>query len=275
MEIKEVRFETMEVTRKRCITFAKDGNTIIKPYKTLYSVENITHIPGHKKLYVEVVKDEMYHSEDSFYLYEDLQTICIKLNQIPGHWMIKKFIEMLESWEYFGIDGFYKRLREKERNEIYINKVDIETCNLLGNLQLAGHYSKYRERKIAEQKAENQKEIEERKRIELEEAEKHAGEIEKVINEAEDAFRNHQILYNRPFENTTIILYLIKKYGIKVPLKTQGWINKALAKIWFRNGEIAYSYYKGSRESTVFYKYLKELEEKILQGIKKEGNEHG
>lgn len=49
----------------------------------------------------------------------------------------------------------------------------------------------------------------------------------------------------------TVILMAMKKNGINIPIKTQGWINKALAKIYFlENGEISYSYYSNHKDST-------------------------
>ncbi len=95
--------------------------------------------------------------------------------------------------------------------------------------------------------------------------EKLNAEVQKTIAEAENTIRTQGTLYNREFEGKTIVLYLLKKYGVNVPIKTQGWVNNALAKVWFRDGKITYSYYKTSKDSTVFYGYLKELEEKILQ----------
>ncbi len=99
------------------------------------------------------------------------------------------------------------------------------------------------------------------------EEKKHNAEVEKTIADAENTIRTRGTLHNEEFEGKTIVLYLLKKYGINVPIKTQGWVNNALAKVWFRDGEITYSYYKSSKDSTVFYGYLKELEEKILQSV--------
>lgn len=39
MELNEINFEALQPVRKKCITFAKDGNTVVKPYKTLYNFE--------------------------------------------------------------------------------------------------------------------------------------------------------------------------------------------------------------------------------------------
>jgi len=265
MEIRNINFNILEPVRKKCITFAKDGNTVVKPYKTLYNVEQITHNTEHCNLYFEVVKGKESWEEDSFCLWDDLGNSCIRINWMPRYWTIKEFEEKLHNWKYFGTDGFFKRLKVSEENGYHINKADIEMCAVLGNMELAKHYMQYREKQIRRQEEKRQAEIAEREAKEREEKEKHSTEVQKTILEAENIIRTQGTLYNKEFEGKTIVLYLLKKYGVNVPIKTQGWINNALAKVWFQDGKITYSYYKSSRNSTVFYRYLKELEEKILQ----------
>lgn len=264
MQFKEINFDSLESVRKQCITFAKDGNTVVKPYKTLYNMEQITHVSEHSNLYVEFVKGKEPWEEDSYYLFEDLGKICNSLGWIYSGQDLKEFTKKIDQYEYLGIDGFFKRLKVLEDNGYYINKVDIELCIIFGEIELAKHYTVYRENRIAVQEAKRQAEIAEREAREKEEEEKRLAEMEKTISEAENTIRMHGTLYNEDFEGSTIILYLLKKHGVNVPLKTQGWVNKALARVYYRDGEIAYSYYKTSRDSTVFYGYLKELEEKIL-----------
>ena len=57
----------------------------------------------------------------------------------------------------------------------------------------------------------------------------------------------------------------MKIYEIKIPLKTQGWINNALASIFYdiEDGKISYTYYKSSANSNVFRKYLSEFVGKV------------
>lgn len=77
-------------------------------------------------------------------------------------------------------------------------------------------------------------------------------------------------MQNFDIDGKSVILYLMKKYSINIPLRTQGWINKALAYVdWNYNGKITYGYYKSSRDSKVFWEYLQELERKILEDFQK------
>ena len=264
MELREINFGALESVRKQCIMFAKDGNTVVKPYKTLYNMEQITHDPAHNNLYVEVVNGKNPWEEDSYCLFEDLGRICNKVDWIHKWCTLEEFTEKISKYEYLGKDGLFKRLKLSEDNGYYINKVDIELCIILGEIELAAHYAEYREARRTAQEAKWQAEMAEREAREKEEKEKHLAEMEKTIAEAENTIRTQGTLNNVKFEGNTIVLYLLKKYGVNVPLKTQGWVNKALARVMYCDGRIAYSYYKSSRNSTVFFKYLKELEEKIL-----------
>ncbi len=265
MDIKDINFDILESVRKKCTTFAKNGNTVVKPYKTLYNVEKITHNAEHRNLYFEVVKGKESWEEDSYCLWDDLGKFCIRIDWIPRYWTLEEFAEKLHQWEYFGVDGFFKRLKVSEENGYYINKADIEMCAVLGNMELAKHYAEYREERIRRREEKRQAAIAEREAKEREEEERHNAEVQRTVAGAENTIRTQGTLQNEEFEGKTIVLYLFKKYGINVPIKTQGWVNNALAKVWFQDGEITYSYYTSSKDSTVFWKYLKELEKKILQ----------
>lgn len=266
MKIKEINFDIMESVRKKCITFTKDGNTVVKPYRTLYSLENITHDKSHSNLYIEVIKGKESWEETHYRLWEDIQAICINQGWAHGFFEINEFSEKILAYPYLGTDGFYKKLEEAERNSWYINKVDIEVCILLGNIELAKHYAEYRERQIAEKEVKRQVEVAERKRKEKEEEERRLAEIEKTIIEVEDNIFHQKEFKNTKVDGKSVINMLMEKYGINVPLRTQGWINSKLAMIIFDdNGEISYKFYgKSQRDnSTVFRKYLNDLKKVI------------
>lgn len=267
MKVSEIDFAIMESVRRKSIAFAKDGNTVVKPYKILYSLENITHNAEHKKLYIELVKRE--YGEPVHQLWEDLGVICISQGWIQGYWDIEEVSNKLAEYSYFGIDGFYKRLEESERNGYYINKVDIEVCVLLGNIDLAKHYAEYREKQIAEKEAKRQVEKEEREKKEREAEEQRITEIEKAMKDTEYKIFHQEDFKNAEVDGKSIINRLMEKYGINIPLRTRGWINSKLAMIVFNDGKISYKFYgKTQRDnSTVFCNYLMELETAINEEL--------
>lgn len=270
MGIKDINFDTLESVRKKCITFAKDGNTVVKPYKTLYNVEQITHNAEHHNLYLEVVKGKESWEEDGYCLWDDLEKICTKVDWIPRYWTLEEFTEKLHKWEYFGIGGFFKRLKVSEENGYHISKADIEICAVLGEIELAKHYAEYREERIRRQEEKRQAAIAEREAKEREEKEKHNAEVQKVIDDAEYRIFHQEEVENEEVDGVSVINVLMRKHRINVPLRTQGWINSKLAKIIFnKDGKISYKFYgKSQRDnSTVFNKYLVELETAINDAL--------
>lgn len=89
---------------------------------------------------------------------------------------------------------------------------------------------------------------------------------ETAIEEAEKAILDGWTVDNKEIGGRSLILQLFRENGIKLPLKTQGWVKSSLAEIHHTgdNGW-SYSYYgrKGSQGSTVFRGYIKELADAI------------
>lgn len=263
MKVSEIDFATMESVRRKCITFAKDGNTVVKPYKTLYSLENVTHNTEHKNLYIELVKRK--YGDPIHQLWEDLGSICISQGWIQGYCDMEEVSTKIAEYPYLSIDGFYKRLEASESKGYYINKVDIEVCVLLGNIDLAKHYSEYRERQIAEKEAKLRAAKEEREKKEIEAEKQRIAEVEKAIQDAEYKIFRQEDFKNTEVEGKSVINKLMDKYGINVPLRTKGWINSKLAMIVFNGGKISYKFYGKTQrdDSAVFYNYLTRLETAI------------
>ena len=261
MLLKEIDFTAFEAVKKKVFTFANDGNTVIQPYRTLYSFTEISHDSAHKHIFVEVVTDE--YNWKMYYIYEDIGLCCYRMQVLHNVDMltVERLIESVNSYEW-GLDGFFKRLKQAEGNNQHISILEIKVCEEVGEIALARHYMEYRKNRLEALDAQRAKEWSEREAAEKAEEEKYIAE---TVAEAENTLKSHKPLDNKDFNNTTLILYLFKKYEINIPLKTQGWINQALATIQFKvDGTCAYSYLRSSRNSTVFMKYLEQLNEKIL-----------
>jgi hypothetical protein len=115
------------------------------------------------------------------------------------------------------------------------------------------------------------KEQEEKERTFMEER---MQELNKIIDSFEKQILNKEKTLNREVEiynslydsrKTSLVLYVMKLYEIKIPIKTQGWINSALHSIYYDNQDegYCYNYYKTSNNSNSFGKYLSELVFKI------------
>ena len=265
MKIEEINFDTLNPVKKKCVVFAKDGNTVVKPYRTLYSLEEMTHNSEHKTLFIEA--EERDYGGNTYRLYESVCGICRKVSYLPEHTDLQDLSKRIANYEYFGEKGIIKFLQAMEANKQYINKVDIELCSIIGRSDLASYYARYRDAYLAEMEAKDQTEAAKLAAEQLCEKQDRSSRIEQAVSRAEDAVRSKGSFNNDRFGDTTVAIFLFKKYGIDVPIKTKGWINKALAVVKYVDGNITYMYYsRNSRDSSVFHKYLKILEEKILCG---------
>lgn len=63
----------------------------------------------------------------------------------------------------------------------------------------------------------------------------------------------------------SIFNYLARQYGVKIPIKTQGWINSSLLDITVKDGKMSGGHMSGKNQSTVIYKYMNQLIEAVRE----------
>lgn len=267
--MEDIDFTTLETVRKKCLYFAPRGNQVVMGYKNLFPIEDITGIKAN--LYIEV-SGNIKSSSATYTMYDDLGVACIKSTLIPTDFTSEDLIQKISSYQLRGKEGLINRLAQMEQKGAFINMMEIEALRLLGKEDLANHYAKYRDHFLENRRLLEEQQQEEDRKKEEEAAEKLREQIQSEVADVKQAIRKKEAVYNKILnigvpgrQNPTIILYLMKQYGINIPLKTQGWINKALSKICFDGDKITYCYSSKNKNSTVFYLYLAALEQKILE----------
>lgn len=65
----------------------------------------------------------------------------------------------------------------------------------------------------------------------------------------------------------SIFNYLARQYGVKIPIKTQGWINSSLLDITVKDGKMSGGHMSGKNQSTVIYKYMNQLIEAVGKDV--------
>ena len=74
---------------------------------------------------------------------------------------------------------------------------------------------------------------------------------------------------------SSIVLYLMRRYGIDVPLRTQGWINSKLIDAAIKDGYCGSLHYwrsKRGRGSAAFYEYMNKLIRAVAEPTPEAGN---
>nr|DAE59785.1 MAG TPA: hypothetical protein [Caudoviricetes sp.] len=255
----DIDFDKMVFEKKKCIIYTKNNNSVIKRYKNIYSLEALANNNKYKNLYIEVSRNK--YNSMFYYLYQEIidKNICIKLYSINEYGTLSEMLEECDKSEKISKETFLKRLSNNESKKLDISLLDIELCRIFDEALLAEHYSEYRLEFLKAQQERWQKQHAEWEARKKAKEEQLKAEVEKNVQIAIQTLKDKKELKNFDIEGTTIILYLMKKFNINVPLKTQGWINNALIKIYWTGDKPSYSYYSSSKNSTVFNRYLNEL----------------
>lgn len=264
MMIKDFDFGSIHAVRKQCWTYKADGNTPIKKGKNLYPLKVITGCDDLKGFFVEVIKNK--YDDATYKIWNDLGNSCVKYGNFhPAFNMenVKEIKEML--LPYKDIEGFRKKLLVlKERND-WIRNTEILALAENGYAEEAKIYQEYHDRLKVEREEEEHRRHEEYERQEQEREQRRQEEIAAQIERAEQNIKDRKDFKNELIDGKSIVLYMMNKYGIKVPTRTQGWFNQKLAYIRWDGEEITYSYYrtKGTNGSLAAFKYLYMLEDAV------------
>lgn len=101
------------------------------------------------------------------------------------------------------------------------------------------------------------------------------AEAEQIVNKALDILRNGGKLENQTVafyesrynsSSYSIVNYLMRKYGVNVPIRTQGWINEKLVSAKIEDGKCEHLQYykaKGAQCSQKFFDCMNELIAKV------------
>lgn len=266
MVIKDFDFTSIKAARKQCWTYKTDGNTPIKKGKYLYPLEVITGCSDFKGFFVEIIHHRESYYTDTFILWNDLGNSCVKFGSINAYFDLNQTQEELQKLlKWNGLDGFKRYLQSLEESCKWIRNTEILALADNEESELAIHYQEYHDRFKTEREEEERLQREEYERQERERQKKHQEEIAAQLNQAEQKIKERKDLKNDLIDGKSIVLCLMDKYGIKVPIKTQGWFNQKLAFVKWIDGKITYSYYrtKGTNGSQTAFKYLNMLEEAV------------
>ena len=260
IELKDINREeyNQNLQKKKAYYYKKDGNTVACGYKNMCPLEIITCSETHKGLYLEIRNGEIYN------IWAEIEGVIFKSCAYSGWDTLEKLNKNLTC---MGKEEFLKLLEASEKKHGYIRQLYITVVKALGDIDLAEHYAEYMRMIMQEMEAERQKrELEEK--IKLEEEEKRRQEaFDNQLAEAENSILKKNKVENvKTDKGGSLFLELFKANGIKLPLRTQGWVNDILAEVAFKfDGSITYCYYSRGSDSRVFRDYLHKLEQRILE----------
>ncbi len=150
MRLREFDYSSVQPVRKRCIRYAKDGNTVVKRWMELYPMEVITGCRAFSGLFLEYYKKDY---SEYFRVYNDLGSDCVEYGYLSGWYGVtEEAVEQLKKIEAFiGLEGYKLWLAQMEQNGSWINNAMIRGLTDAGELELAEHYKEYHDKKAREQ----------------------------------------------------------------------------------------------------------------------------
>ena len=266
MKIIDINWEEIEVVRKKCIVFSKDGKRAVQKYKNLLPLWKIEKFKHFCSLYIEFGGEYI----QTFSLWEDMGDFTIERERyIPSECKLQRLHDVVSGSCMYGMGGFEHYITNAIEYGDWINMVELEALKRLGKNELLDKAIVAREvyRANIEKKEEEERKEREQK-AEVQKARNKMIVQKKLDNLIENVYKKGEI-HNEKIEvvgkEISLILYTMKDvFDIKIPVRTQGWINQVLGKIKFVDGRITYTYnaIKG-KDSKVFITYLAELEKKI------------
>jgi hypothetical protein len=272
---KNFNFEGLTVHTRKCLYIS--NNKAILRNKKLYCISDIINNEQYNKLYVEECFRDSKSHNDYAIVYIDLDIICMSVGYTLDGWATKDhIIDRLLHLIKITLESTLTTIRSYPENRQFVNVADIKLLELAGAEQeeinkMIQYRQDWYNRKDKEYQEREQKKQQEEKEF-VENRNNIIAELiiktEQAIIDREKVKNEHITIYKTKYEynDISLILYIMKSYNIKIPLKTQGWINQALANIFYSEdyNNYSYQYYTSSKNSTVFQNYL----EKLVTAIK-------
>jgi len=267
LKLEQEAKELAKQNSKKCL-YIKDNKAVVRN-KELISIAELINDESYKNLYIEKT------TKQDAGVYIDLGIVHVYIRSITGDTSHEDIKYYLNNATNYTLEMALENIHNRKNNNQFVNVADIKLIELSGATEqevqgLIDYRQEWYDRKTKEEQIKKLKQEQEDK--------EYTDSKNKIINElvsqAEQSIIINQKVNNKEItvyksryesNDTSLILHMMKLYEIKVPLKTQGWINQALASIFYdvEEGNISYTYYKSSANSNVFRKYLNEFVNKV------------
>lgn len=218
---------------------------------------------GRRKHFDELYKSEQAHTAAIPKALELEDEARRRLGSVPAHQAdyIKSFVDQHVST--------YVAARESG-GESFPDFVGAAALNELDLCrELSGRYKAKKQAEYAARQAKAEEEEKKRREETNLQAERQMQQAIHVLKHGGELENDCVRLYREDggFGKYAIVNHLMRRYGVDVPLRTQGWINDKLVSITVENGRcetLRYMRAKGGRCSQKFFECVNELIQKVI-----------
>ena len=253
---------TTPFERKKFFTYASDGNTVVTRSKR-----------------VQRVSGNVYRGEDNvmqngafvncgLYVGFPETQIGLKMSEVNTERTVEEIVSEVTRYGCANAADFAKEMQTRCENTLFIGKAQISFLEQFRPDMVADCWEA--RKRLSEKKA-----AEAAARTAREEAENRAfvdaanAVTESTVKEAVQtirtggSLRNCEVtVYRSRYDYSTyrLVNYLARKFGVNIPLRTQGWINRYLLSIEIRDGKMVGGKMEPrARQSGVIFQYMNQL----------------
>lgn len=252
---------------KRVIMYNAKGD------KVIYHNKNVRQVSGN--IYCgETIKEEYNDYCDLFILYDGI-SVGMWIGSVRTAYDLDEVIASVVRSKQDTLENFKAAIQSRVANNEYFQFTEIEFSKYI-DPSFESQMWKSRENYIANREK-NEREHREKRKAEdqayiqqqNEEAQRLVDQAIAIIKSGNGKLENYNVTFYRSRYHGkaySIINYLARKYGVKIPIKTQGWINESLATVTLKDWTCENCQYytrKGGRGSTKVYEYVTQLAQAI------------
>lgn len=255
MMIKESTIFQQTPAKKRWIGYKPDGNTVCHHFNMAYQ---------YKDFWIVDCGDDDY-----------LFSIPVGKNLVPvshesgynNMARLEKFADLCSGMDN---DNFYKHLDRFIEHGGWLKNSDIQAWREYKGDEAAVKYQNYHDMKAAEREKQGRKRQEENERKRQEEErrrrEEYETEYKEFISKLKNAVKDGGTVKN----DSGMFVEACDRYGIKVPIRTRGWMLNYLVSVTFEeNNAISCRYMrrtKNSKGSQTCFDVLADLKKRVIAG---------
>lgn len=261
MENLTTNFETFKV-----ITYNQDQT------KALYKNKHIRLVTG--SIYRGETIKETYNDYCDVYACYDGIAVGVWIGSVRTEYSVQEVMDAVKRIGMDSLENYMAAIKTRLEKQDHFKLTEIE---FIKHIAPELENQMWESRKTFEE-IQRQKRMEQAAKREAEDQEYVAAkneQAEQIVNKAVEVIRNGGRLENCSVEffrsrydssGYSVVNYLMRKYGVKVPIRTQGWINDKLVSAQIVDGKcenLRYYRAKGAQCSQKFFDCMNELIEKI------------
>lgn len=261
MKLAEISWAAKPTVTSSVWKYASDGNTVVRKNMELIPVSAIG-IGGCADFAISI--------DDWEWLNMMLwQKVGVRF--IPRPCCIEKNMEyealrdMLTSNPYRGLNGWKKLLDETMEHGAFIKSIWLMPLTAEERVKYEQYRADYRRKQEERQEAERKAREAEAAAEEAREQAEAKAELDQAVENAIAKIKNDGIILNK---DGTLILELASRAGIKVPLRSDGWIREWLYRLDVKDGKVEFVYLNRAVKKTKVSDSMWNLLNKIVAAYK-------